>query len=355
MKKILLLCMALSLIAGLGCAAPKQSNAKDALPPPVFTNEKVNLVWDWQAPGEKPNNLPDRDKLPGVNVLSPKWFTIVDDTGRIETEHADKSYVKKAHEKGYRVWALITNGFDPARTSRILASGATQARIVKDLLDLVEKYDLDGINIDFENVNETDRDSLTAFVAKVSVALREKGKTVSMDVTVPSNSGNWSKCYDRKALAEYVDYVMLMAYDEHGRLSPVSGSVASLPWVEQSITATLAEVPHEKLILGMPLYMRLWEERAGKVTAKTLSMTDAETLIEEKQVKPTWLFDKGQYYLEYTEKGATYRIWQEDVRSLALKASLISRYDLAGGAFWRKRLEDERIWETLAHTIAAGE
>ena len=39
-----------------------------------------------------------------------------------------------------------------------------------------------------------------------------------------------------------------------------------------------------------------------------------------------------------------YRVWQEDARSLALKSALVSRYDLAGRAYWRKGFEDPEIW-----------
>lgn len=166
-------------------------------------------------------------------------------------------------------------------------------------------------------------------------------------MTVPSDNGNWSRCYDRKALAEKVDYVMLMAYDEHSRLSPKAGSVASLPWVEQGIRNTLKEVPAEKLVLGMPLYMRDWKEENGKVSARTLSMEGARKLIAEKGLVPAWHSEEAQYYFEYREQGVLHRVWQEDARSLALKNALISRYNLAGSAYWRKGLEEPEVWAAM--------
>ena len=148
---------------------------------------------------------------------------------------------------------------------------------------------------------------------------------------------------------------MLMAYDEHGAASEVSGSVASLPWVEDGIQKTLQEgVPEKKLILGMPLYMRLWQETKGKVKAKTLSMAQAEKVIQEKGLVPVWLSKEGQYYFEYQEKNNRYRVWQENRRSLALKASLVNRYNLAGGAYWRSTLETEDVWPALAETLSYG-
>ena len=72
---------------------------------------------------------------------------------------------------------------------------------------------------------------------------------------------------------------MLMAYDEHWRTSPRAGSVASMPWVERAVQKTIEEgVPPAKLILGVPFYMRKWEETPtgqGKVKVKGSTLTMA--------------------------------------------------------------------------------
>ena len=315
----------------------------------------LGVLWDWQAPGEKESRLVQREKLPGIDVLSPSWFIIENAQGKIKTRHGSVKYVRQAHNKGYQVWALITNNFDPQMTSKLLDSPLARKRVIAQMEQLAKDYELDGFNLDFENINPADKDKLTDFVEEISKALKPQGLIISIDVTIPSNSGYWSKCYDRKAIAEVVDYMMLMAYDEHGAASEVSGSVASLQWVEDGIQKTLQEgVPEKKLILGMPLYMRLWQETKGKVKAKTLSMAQADKVIQEKGLVPVWLSKEGQYYFEYQEKNTRYRVWQENRRSLALKASLVNRYNLAGGAYWRSTLEIEDVWPALAETLSYG-
>ena len=320
---------------------------------------QISVLWDWQAPGEKASRLAEQNKLPGVNVLSPSWFIIANEKGKIKDKKGNASldYVRQAHERGYQVWALITNDFNPDMTKKLLASPMGRANAVREMKSLAKKYQLDGINIDFENIYPEDKDRLTDFVGEISRALQAEGLAVSMDITIPSSSGMWSRCYDRRALAEQVDYLMLMAYDEHSAASTVSGSVASLGWVEKGITATLAEgVPPRKLLLGMPLYMRIWQEdvKTGKAKGTTLSMSQAEKLLEDRKLSPVWLPNEGQYYFEYTEGKSRYRVWQENRRSLALKASLVSRYDLAGSAYWRSTLETPDVWESLAQVMAAG-
>ncbi len=306
---------------------------------------KINLVW--QPTFETENNLACSKRLPGVNVVSPSFFAIVSEDGLIE-DKADASYIEKLHQKGYKVWPLVTNSFDPELTQNLLANEDARRYAVQQLLFLCQKYDLDGINIDFENIHDEDQEALTVFVKEITTALKAEGKVVSIDITVPSTTPDWSQCYDRKALGQIVDFVMLMAYDEHWRSSKVSGSVASIGWVESNLQKTLADIPARKVVLGIPFYTRLWQEQDGIVVkAKTLTMEGSESLIAEKQLSPSWDSELGQYYFSYEENGFLYRVWQEEQRSLALKANLAGRYDLAGIASWRKGFEQPETWSTL--------
>ena len=314
---------------------------------------KINLVWDHIYDASR--NQIRQDKIDGLDVVSPTWFAVVDEAGTVKSL-ADAAYVADAHSKGYKVWALVTNSFSPELTNKILANKSAQENIIKQLLHYAAAYNLDGINIDFENIYEADRDKFSAFVEKLAKALKQQNLIVSIDITVPSNTPNWSKCYDRKRLGAAVDYVMVMTYDEHWRKSPVSGSVASLPWVENGIKNTLAFVPKEKVLLGLPFYTREWEEAIdanGKktVTAKTMTMADVQKRIDTYNLQPVWLPDIGQHYVEYAANGKTYKIWIEDPQSLRLKVELVEKYGLAGIASWRKGFEASHIWTVLNYSL----
>lgn len=220
------------------------------------TSEKINLVW--QPIIDEENDLSKIEKLPGVNVVSPSWLVINNDEGHIQLK-IDQTYLEKVTQKGYKVWPLLTNNFDPEMTHKWLNNEQARKYIIRQLVFYAERYAFAGYNFDLENIYDEDRDKLTLFMQEVSEALHQNGLVVSMDITVKSNILNWSKCYNREELAKYVDYLILMAYDEHGRLSKTAGSVASLNWVENGIKELLKEnVPANKIILGIPLYMRLW-------------------------------------------------------------------------------------------------
>jgi spore germination protein YaaH len=317
---------------------------------------RINLTWE-QVVKRNPDvsTIPE---MPGLNVVSPTWFEIIDQEGNIQCK-ADIQYVKWAHDRGYQVWGLVSNGFNPDRTSAFLNNYETRKKIIRQLIEYAHLYDLDGINLDFENVYLKDKEQLVQFVRELTPYLHEQNLVVSMDVTVKSSSENWSMFYDRKELGEVIDYMIVMTYDEHWATSPNAGSVASLPWVEKGLQGILEEVPAEKVILGVPFYTRLWTETSDekgniKVTQKAYSMDSAKKWLEENGVKPVYDEKTGQYYAEYVDvsQSVTYKIWLEEATSMQKRAELVKKYNLAGIASWRRGFESQDIWNVIAKTLS---
>ncbi|MDQ0878525.1 spore germination protein YaaH [Paenibacillus sp. V4I3] len=317
-------------------------------------NGKLNLTWEHVI-----TKNPDTSKLgemPGLHVVSPTWFSLADGEGRIKNL-ADASYVKWAQTRNYQVWALFSNGFEPDRTSQALSSYDLRMKMIKQLLGFAQTYNLQGINIDFENVHLKDKENLVQFVRELTPFMHEQGLAVSIDVTPKSTNEMWSMFYDRPALAEVVDYMMLMAYDEYWASSPKSGSVSSLPWTERSVTQLLGseKVPPSKLVLGVPFYTRQWTEETknGKTTAtsKTLTMEAAQTIIKDKKLTPTFLAETGQNYVEYKEGEKLIRIWLEDETSIKARLELVKKYDLAGVASWRRGFEQPTTWKVIQDNL----
>ncbi|WP_341283060.1 glycosyl hydrolase family 18 protein [Paenibacillus sp. FSL H8-0537] len=314
------------------------------------TGSKINLTWEavYQRKPD-PTTIPE---MQGVNVVSPTWFELQDANGTIKGK-ADPAYVKWAKEQKMQVWALFSNGFEPDRTSAALATVDTRFHMIQQLLAFAELYHLQGINVDFENVYTKDKENLVQFVRELTPLLHEAGLVVSIDVTPKSNSEMWSVFLDRKALGKVVDYMMVMAYDEHWATSPVAGSVASLPWTEQSLKRILDEdgVPASKLILSMPLYTRIWTETEEngetKVSSKALGMDKVKEIITQNKLKPVLDGDAGQHYVEYKEEDALKRIWIEDELSIKARVALVKKYGLAGVATWQRTFQTNAIWETI--------
>ena len=310
---------------------------------------KVNLVWDYYSEYAK---APDRtgETMDGVNVVSPSFFSLErGSNGEIYDNAKDDGaeYIEWAHNNNYQVWAMFSNNSLKDTTSQILNDYEKREAMIENLMDLVEEYNLDGVNVDFENMNESDKDVYSRFLIELAPRLKKIGKTLSVDVTAPDGSETWSLCFDRNTIANVADYIVFMAYDQYGTSSNKAGTTAGYNWVEANIKKFLGQedVDPEKIILGIPLYMRLWEEEDdGTAKPEVVNMKDMFDVLPENQVAK-WDEELKQYYVEYEEDGKTYKMWVENEKSVGEKINLANQYNLAGIAFWEKDREtNDEFW-----------
>ena len=310
---------------------------------------KVNLVWDYYSEYAK---APDRtgETMDGVNVVSPSFFSLErGSNGEIYDNAKDDGaeYIEWAHNNNYQVWAMFSNNSLKDTTSQILNDYEKRETMIENLMDLVEEYNLDGVNVDFENMNESDKDVYSRFLIELAPRLKKIGKTLSVDVTAPDGSETWSLCFDRNTIANVADYIVFMAYDQYGTSSNKAGTTAGYNWVEANVKKFLGQedVDPEKIILGIPLYMRLWEEEEdGTAKPEVVNMKDMFDVLPENQVA-TWDEELKQYYVEYEEDGKTYKMWVENEKSVGEKINLANQYNLGGIAFWEKDREtNDEFW-----------
>ena len=315
---------------------------------------KINLTWQQVT-----TKNPDTTKIPpmpGLNVISPQWFHLTDGEGNLKNL-AEASYVKWAHSQNYQVWALFSNGFEQKRTTESLATYDKRMKMIKQLVSFSQMYNLQGINIDFENVALKDKANMIQFVREMTPFLHEQGLVVSIDVTVKGGSEYYSLFMDRRAIGSVVDYMMVMTYDEHWASSPIAGSVASLPWVEKGIAKIIAEdaIPASKLLIGVPFYTRIWTEQTkdGKlsVSSKAVAMEVVQKIITDKKLTPTYDVSAGQNYVEYIEDGKTMKIWIEDAMSMKSRMDIMKKLDLAGVASWSRSFETPDIWTVIQESM----
>ncbi len=335
-------------------AAPVESPQQDLENDKPERPDPLVITWEYAAIGYDPASI---GPMPSVQIVSPTWFHITDQEGTISSQF-DSEYLAWARERGYDIWALVTNNFDPEITAAFLSNEEVRQNIVEELIGLALEYDLEGLNIDFENFHADYRDLFTEFISEMAERCREENIILSVDVTMLSTSAYWSLGYDRAALAEAADYIILMAYDEHWASSPVAGSVASLPWVESGLRQVLKEVPPEKLILGIPFYTRLWEidesgEQPAVLNSWSYSMHRAEDIIEDNEAEIEWDGEARQNTASYSKDGLTYKMWLEDTTSISYRLELAHRYELAGIAGWRRGLENEEVWELIDDWLSA--
>lgn len=310
----------------------------------VSLDEPVCLAWH-QVTSQDGNDAFESviAGTKGVNVVSPTWYELTDNDGNFNSL-ASAAYVKKAHDMGLEVWALINNFSSNVNTEILMAKTSTRRKLIEALMAEVERYDLDGINLDFEGIKEEAGPHYVQFIRELSISCRKKEIVLSVDNVVPMADNSF---YNRREQGMVADYVIIMGYDEH-YAGGEPGSVASIGYVENGIKDTLALVPKEKVINAIPFYTRVWTESPdGEISSSALGIAGAKEWVAKNNVKLYWQDELGQYYGELQTDDGLKKVWLEEERSIGLKMDLIKKYDLAGVACWKLGFEPEHLWETV--------
>lgn len=307
----------------------------------------ISLVWHLLTVREANKGLADMiAKTKGVNTVSPTWYSLKDSAGGFESR-ASRDYVKNAHDMGLEVWALISDLDYTIDHDTLFGATKNRTTLIANLMKEAESIGFDGINVDIEEIPESAGPGYVQFMRELSIECRKRGLVLSVDVKVPRS---WTEHYNRRELGVVTDYVIIMGYDEHYSGSE-AGSVSSIGFTADGIKDTIKEVPAEKIINGIPFYTRLWKEADGKTTSEAINLRRAQKLITDHNLDPVWLEEIGQYYAEFEEDGAVFKIWFEEPRSVDLKMQEIHNNGLAGVAGWRGGLESEDIWDIITKYI----
>lgn len=327
---------------------------------------KISLGWHLLGNTDANDTISEKIKnAKGLNVISPTWFKVTGKTGEISSL-ASKNYVKTAHDNKLEVWALV-NDFEKDESGipyllSVLSSTQYRTNLINNLIEEVEKYDIDGINVDFENISLAYGKAYVQFMRELSIECRERGIILSVDVYVPMS---FNEYYGRKDVGEVVDYFIIMGYDEHWGGGDSAGSVASISYVTNGINNTLKSVEASRVINAIPFYTRIWcetpEEKSDGsgvfvedsingnyfLTSKAVGMGNAQTELSSRDIEPNWLEDIGQYYGEYKINDVLYRVWLEEERSIELKLNVMKEAGLGGVACWQLGLEKNSIWDSI--------
>ncbi|SMB92425.1 Spore germination protein YaaH [Desulfonispora thiosulfatigenes DSM 11270] len=309
-------------------------------------DEKISLMYLYGNSNKYLNQINMTNN--SVNTVSPNYFNL-DSSGNLLTT-VDPSFVKTMHNKGIKVTPFLGNHWD-----RELGQVAIRQpeKLSEDILKELLKYNLDGINIDIENLTYEDREAFTTFISILKQKLTPHNLTLSIAVGAidkPTTVG-WKSTFDLKKLSIYADYIVVMAYDEHWE-GGGPGPVASIPWVKRCTDYMLTQIPKEKYILGVPFYGRMWtnEQNGVGITYPTLTKK-----IQENNAQVKWNNEFKTPYVKYKNaEGNNVEIWFENAKSLKEKFELVNKYDIAGVAGWRLGQEDTTIWNDFSEWLYKG-
>lgn len=316
----------------------------------ITRDHKINLVWHQSTSTESNDAMAEMTaEMTGVNVISPTWFSVTDETGTISSL-ASADYVKLAHEAGREVWGLIDNFNEAFDETTDLAYASVRSRIIEQLLAEAASCGMDGINVDFENLKEAGIPHYLQFLRELTSAAHAQNLVVSVDTPVPQA---YTMYYQRGEQARFVDYMIVMAYDEHFAGSEEAGSVSSLPFVQQAVEEMTRVMPADQVICGIPFYTRVWTEKFGQsaITSEVLGMDGTKNYAKENQMTEIWDASLGQNVATVETSDARYTIWMEDEQSMEEKLKVIQSADLAGVAEWKLGFECADVWSLISEYI----
>jgi spore germination protein len=311
-------------------------------PAPASAAQPNMLRWVYMVGSQLPDSI--RQHPENIDVLSPAWFHL-DANGDIYGDDVPAiTQFAKAH--GIKMMPIVANGeFDPWAAHTVLSDGATQTRALDGLTWMVNNYGYDGINIDFENLYNDDRDGFSAFMTNVySRVHRENGKTVTLALASKTKEtyDGFAGPFDYAALAPNFDLAVVMTYDDH-YAGGEAGPVAPLDWVEKVINYATQSIPPSKLLLGLPFYGYNWNVSNGG-WARAMGYQDIVQTVFNHGAGIQMDAASGTPFYSYDSGNGVHQIWFENSTSLGLKLSLAAKHGLAGWGAWRVGMEDQNFW-----------
>ncbi|HVZ25601.1 MAG TPA: glycosyl hydrolase family 18 protein, partial [Sediminibacterium sp.] len=279
-----------------------------------------------------------RKNISKINLVLPEWF-FVDPKADTLFSKMDPQAFDLIMASGVKVMPMLSNSynsqFNGAALHRILNNPAKSERLIQDVVALLTKYNFAGINVDFEELNESRNEVLTRFQQKLYTALHAKGFLVTQNVS-PFNQD-----YDYSQLAQYNDYLFLMAYDQHSESTP-PGPICDQHWIQSAVNNLAAKVNPAKIVLNLAAFGYDWSSD----TTQSLSYQEALTVARESEGKVQ--FDNDTYnlhYKYYDGDNKIHDVYFTDAGTNFNTLRFATEYGLAGTAIWRLGSEDNRLWD----------
>ena len=285
--------------------------------------------------------------------VSPMWYSL-DAAGRVvltdpENTVVDPRMVRFMQAKGIKVIPTIAdlrNGaWHPEAVRSMLHDPKRRQAHVRGIANLVSTKHYDGVDVDYEALEASDRTAYSTFLRELATALHADGKMLSSTVHPKlSDAGDDGRnaAQDFRAIGAAVDEVRVMTYDYHWETSP-PGPVAPADWVRSVIVWTVSQIPSTKVVLGAVLLGYDWVRGVGSTVdylqAMSLARTHHAPLVRSRDGTPSF---------SYILRGQRHAVWFEDATSLRAKLDLVSRYHLRGVFFWRLGGEDPAVWATTS-------
>lgn len=292
------------------------------------------VAWDAQS------FFSLRKNISKLNLVLPEWLFIDPNADTLFTGiEKDKRAFDLIKASGVQVMPMLSNSynskFNGAALHRIFNDPKKSDRLIRDVIRVLLRYHFAGINVDFEEMQESTDAVLIDFQRRLYQALHRAGLMVTQNVSPFNDDYNYSE------LGQYNDYIFLMAYDQHSE-STKPGPICSQKWIQSAVNKLAAKISPSKIVLNLAAYGYDW----GHDTTATLTYREALTVARESDGKIK--FDNDTYnlhYKYYDGDDKLHDVYFTDAGTNFNTMRFATEYGLAGTAVWRLGSEDNRLWD----------
>ena len=285
------------------------------------------------------------DNITKINMVVPEWFFVKENSDTVVTK-VDPAALALIHQHRTKAIAMVTN-FNEGKWNNkfvedIIVSKNARDRFIKSIVQSLDKFQLDGININFQVRDQSLYQLLEPFQSQLYKELHAKGYLVTTNLNPLQNS------YNLKQIAEYNDYVFVLAYDQHSS-ETAPGPVAEQEWLINAMNRIVKVIPKDQIVLVVSNRGYDWKHNEP---GRQISFTEATELLEKH--KGNISIDPNHYNLHFTfkdSKGLLHRIFYTDAASLYQTSLLAAEKGIGNIALWRLGGEDKRVWNFYNHEV----
>lgn len=295
--------------------------------------------------------------------IDPNDATAIENFGNFTDQYVEE-LVDIAHRNNVRILAVVHNLlYRPGGTTKakdlikeLVSTRENRETFINNLINLIEKYNFDGVNIDIEDVYIEDKDNLSSLYVEMGREFRRRGYFLS--ASIPSRvsddpSNPFSDPFDYTIIGSAVDEFMVMLYNEHGWPGSGPGPVVSIGWMNRVLNYTITRVPRNKVVGAVSVFGFDFNLTTGKNNYVTYARA---VEIAERYGKDI-IFDeetKTPMFSYTDENGNNHEVWFENDESIYAKAELAFNKGIKGIALWRLGMEDSKIWNTMQEDIVVA-
>lgn len=308
-----------------------------------------------------------------IGIFAPSVYSMTAD-GTVSHD-LSPIFIAWARQSHIKLMPLVINHLlDQKLIHTFLQDPKAENKAIQMLLALCKKNNYYGIQLDFENIRYTDRDSYTQFVQNIARVFHQNHFYLTVAVVPPSGYDkpptkfqtamyeNWVGGYDYAKLAQAADFISVMTYDHHTS-ETTPGAIASVDWMEQTIQFLLPLIPANKFSLGVPTYSGYWYTtmRNGEAQSaqEPLTYQDVQTILAQNHAKLMWDATSKTHYALFVNHSLNEYIFVEDAASFKAKYELARKYHLQGISIWQFSFADPSLWQVIpnrgmAHALPAS-